>query len=122
MSKLCLMLLTILISGCAGFAPKLPRVQVERCVTVLATPEIPNGICACHDYVISHEKIGPITKAVAKPLNYCDRFVGFHPKTGWIPFLEAVEEAYKTVEDNNPNFTRPVTETPAQMMELVDGL
>jgi hypothetical protein len=122
MIKLFSMLLMSLIStSCATFVPKLPTVKVERCVVVLSTPQSPNGWCGCAPYEISHQIIGPVGPAVVKPLGYCDRFVGFHPKDGWVPLLETLEEAYQAVEDAGASFTPPKRETPEQVLEFAYG-
>jgi hypothetical protein len=117
-----MLLSTILISSCAGVPIRLPAVELERCIIVLKTDQSPDGYCRCHQYIFSHEKIGRISESENKPRAYCDRFIGFHPETGWIPLLETIEEAYKTVEDQTSSFKKPDTETPEDIKELTNVL
>lgn len=85
-----IILISVFLSGCNSFPTILPQ---ERCFTVLDTENIEiikgepyyKGVCRCRMYEWNSSHIGPITEAVNKPLNYCDKFAGFSPdSTGTI--------------------------------------
>jgi hypothetical protein len=79
------------------------------------------GFCRCHQYRISHEQIGRVSESENKPLSYCNRFVGFDAEKGWIPLLETLEEAYKSVDDSVKKKYAPKMETPQDLRQIMRG-
>lgn len=112
--KLWTLLITCLSLGCATV--KLPKIEdQERCWSL-----IEHNVCACQMYRISPESVGPVTKAVEKPLMYCNKFGGFSPKD---IAIKAVwhQEVFDTVNDANDNkFTSPLFEKKEDIEELVN--
>jgi hypothetical protein len=76
----------IFLAGCDDFPTIQPQ---ERCVTILDTENVQEindilyytGVCQCQLYQWSAEGIGKIGTPTTRPLNYCDKFAGFSPKS-----------------------------------------
>lgn len=81
LSIICLSL--ILLTGCDDFPAIKPQ---ERCGVVLeekvndGQTDYYSGHCRCHLYAWTRDGIGRITESTNKPLNYCDKLIGYGPK------------------------------------------
>ena len=103
-------------SGCSTV--QLPQLaDQERCVISIELNK-----CRCHQYRVSPEKVGRVSDSVDRPVEYCERFVGFSPDS-WVEFVLWLEETFEAVNDaNEQKLTRPVLEHEMDIMEMVDGL
>lgn len=85
LKKILILLLIISLSSCKGDFPSI-KPQV-RCVSVLMSEEIINGIphysgyCRCHLYEWSSARIGRIGESVDYDLLKCNKLIGFEPDT-----------------------------------------
>lgn len=78
MQSLLLILIVPLITFLSSCKDDFPTIQPqERCVVVLSD----GGRCRCHMYSWSITGIGRITESTNKPLEYCDKLVGFKPES-----------------------------------------
>ena len=51
--------------------------------------------------------VGRVSESVNRPLEYCDKFIGFSPDT-WIDSVLWHEEVFQAVEDANNKSSNPV--------------
>ena len=81
--RLIICLSLVFLFGCDGFPTIKPQ---ERCGLVLdqvvseGGEDYYSGHCRCHLYSWSRDGIGRISESENKPLNYCDKMLGFKPK------------------------------------------
>jgi len=85
-TRLLMMLSMIFLSGCQ--APEIR--DRERCLIVLRKDNI-TPRCRCHQYHIGRDKVGKVGDSYNKPLEYCDRLVGFRPDEWALLYTDIVE-------------------------------
>jgi hypothetical protein len=85
-----LMLLLTIFPSCQSISY---ATHVERCVILLT-----HNKCRCHTYEINEEYIGRIGASYDKPLQYCDKLVGFTP-VNWTELRSFVGELQREAQD-----------------------
>ncbi len=109
-TKFVITLLFLLLSGCDKIVlPKLD--DHERCVV-----SIEHSVCRCHIYRVSGEKIGRVSDSINKPLEYCDKLVGFNIDT-WGSYFLWFHEVFEAVNDSK-EVTKPDIESESEVRKL----
>jgi len=119
MQKLMMILILLLIIslnvGCRGTIKLPPIVDQERCIISLEFNK-----CRCHMYRVSHKEIGRVGESTNKPLEYCDKLIGFK-SSAWINYALWFEEVFQIVADENRKFTRPEVEGEYEILLMEMG-
>lgn len=115
MKKLLLILLTILSASCRNYDLKFVG---EQCSPVFAYVDetqklidADKSYCNTRQYQINLQRVGPIQGTeLKKPIQYCDRCLGFKNYAQFVTFMETVR--LKINEDASEDFQGITTETP----------
>ncbi len=110
-----MLLLTIFLEGCAGFAFSKME-DHERCIWSLQYQK-----CRCHMYRVSPEKVGRVSDSWDAPPAKCDKLVGFAPNT-WIEYVLWFQENYQAAQDASGKKWQTNIETPAEFSAFVSEI
>lgn len=113
LKKILSLVLIICSSGCAIKLPKLA--DQERCIVSFEFQ-----MCRCHMYRISPERVGRVSQSYNRPVEYCEKLIGFRPDS-WVDIPNWLQEVFDTVKDaNQGKYNTPILEKKEDILEITN--